>query len=97
MAFTTNRRQLFASSAGAALAGLTPPSWAQAVFPQRRWINIVFTPTGEHSADRYFWDGAHSMAAVHQFSWTCWDFRANEWKWIHPWLMDPRVRLTLEV
>jgi uncharacterized protein YcbK (DUF882 family) len=28
------------------------------------------------------------MAAVRQFSWTCRDFRVNEWKWIHPWLMD---------
>jgi uncharacterized protein YcbK (DUF882 family) len=26
--------------------------------------------------------------AVKEFSWTCRDHRANEWKWIHPWLMD---------
>jgi hypothetical protein len=28
------------------------------------------------------------MPAVQQFSWTCRDYRAGEWKWIHPWLMD---------
>ena len=82
------RRQVLGGSVGAALAGLAPPVWAQAGFPSQRWVNIVFTPTGERYADRYFWDGVYSMAAVRQFSWTCRDFRANEWKWIHPWLMD---------
>jgi uncharacterized protein YcbK (DUF882 family) len=88
MASTIGRRQLFVASAGAALASLAPPAWAQAGFPSERWVNIVFTPTGERYADRYFWDGVYSMAAVRQFSWTCRDFHVNEWKWIHPWLMD---------
>ena len=88
MSFRIARRQLLTGSVGAALAGLAPPVWAQAGFPSQRWVNIVFTPTGERYADRYCWDGVYSMAAVRQFSWTCRDFRANEWKWIHPWLMD---------
>jgi uncharacterized protein YcbK (DUF882 family) len=88
MIATANRRQLLAGGAGAALAALAPPVWAQTAFPQRRWVNIVFTPTGARFADRYFWDGAYSMSAVQRFSWTCRDYRANEWKWIHPWLMD---------
>ena len=81
------RRQLLVGSIGAALAALAPPAWAQ-TFPSERWVNIVFTPTGEHFADRYFWDGVYSMAAVREFSWTCRDYRASQWKWIHPWLMD---------
>jgi uncharacterized protein YcbK (DUF882 family) len=87
MAPMIGRRQLLVGSAGAALAALVPPAWAQ-TFPSERWVNIVFTATGERFADRYFWDGVYSMAAVRAFSWTCRDYRASQWKWIHPWLMD---------
>lgn len=83
-----DRRRLFAASAGTALAALAPPVRAEAAFPSRRWVNIVFTPTGERFKNLYYWEGAYSMPAVKQFSWTCRDYRVNEWKWIHPWLMD---------
>ncbi len=88
MASGIARRQLLVGSTAAALAALAPHARAQTGFPPERWVNIVFTPTGERFADRYFWDGGYSMPAVRQFSWTCRDFRVNEWKWIHPWLMD---------
>jgi uncharacterized protein YcbK (DUF882 family) len=88
MASTIARRGLLTGFSAAAVAAVAPPVWAQTGFPAKRWVNIVFTPTGERFADRYFWDGVYSVAAVRQFSWTCRDFRANEWKWIHPWLMD---------
>lgn len=83
-----DRRTLMTGAAAAVAAGFATPAWGQTAFPSHRWINIVFTPTGEHFSDRYFWDGAYSMAAVKQFSWTCRDYRRSEWKWIHPWLMD---------
>jgi uncharacterized protein YcbK (DUF882 family) len=88
MACTMARRQLVVGSAAAALAALAPYARAQQGFPPERWVNIVFTPTSERFADLYFRDGVYSMAAVRQFSWICRDFHANEWKWIHPWLMD---------
>ena len=82
------RGLLLGSCAVAATNPLTPPAWAQSGFPAHRWVNIVFSHTGERFRDRYFWDGVYSMAAVKQFSWVCRDFRANEWKWMNPWLMD---------
>ena len=88
MASTIARRRLLVCSTMAALAALARHARAQSEFPSERWVNVVFTPTGERFADRYFWDGVYSMAAVRQFSWTCRDFRINEWKWIHRWLMD---------
>jgi uncharacterized protein YcbK (DUF882 family) len=83
-----DRRKFLSAFVGTMFAAGAPPVWAQAGFPTKRWVNIVFTPTGERFADRYFWDGVYSISAIRQFSWTCRDYRANEWKWIHPWLMD---------
>ena len=57
-------------------------------FPQRRWVKIVFVPTGERFNEIYFADGAYILPALQKFSWTCRDFRANEWKWMNAWLMD---------
>jgi uncharacterized protein YcbK (DUF882 family) len=82
------RRKLLLAGGAAAVAALAPPAWAQSGFPSHRWVNIVFSHTGERFHDRYFWDGAYSMTAVQQFSWTCRDYRKNEWKWMNPWLMD---------
>lgn len=84
------RRKLFTSvTAVAASAVLAPPLWAtQSGFPSRRWVKIVFAPTGERFSNLYFSDGAYILPAVQQFSWTCRDYRKNESKWIHPWLMD---------
>jgi uncharacterized protein YcbK (DUF882 family) len=48
----------------------------------------VFVNTGEHFNNLYYSDGGYIMPAVQQFSWTCRDWRAGEWKWIHPRLMD---------
>jgi uncharacterized protein YcbK (DUF882 family) len=84
------RRKLLTSvTAVAGSAVLAPPLWAaQSGFPSRRWVKIVFAPTGERFSNLYFSDGAYILPAVQQFSWTCRDYRANESKWIHPWLMD---------
>jgi uncharacterized protein YcbK (DUF882 family) len=84
------RRKLLTSvTAVAGSAVLAPPLWAaQSGFPSRRWVKIVFAPTGERFSNLYFSDGAYILPAVQQFSWTCRDYRKNESKWIHPWLMD---------
>jgi uncharacterized protein YcbK (DUF882 family) len=83
-----DRRKLLFGSGASAGALLAPPAWAKTDFPSHRWIKIVFVPTGERFNKLYFSDGAYIMPALQQFSWTCRDHRVNEWKWIHPWLMD---------
>jgi uncharacterized protein YcbK (DUF882 family) len=83
-----NRRQILLGPAAAAVALSPPPAWAQTGFPQRRAVEIQFANTGERFKGFYYWDGAYILPAVQQFSWTCRDFRANEWKWLNPWLMD---------
>jgi uncharacterized protein YcbK (DUF882 family) len=98
-----DRRKLLLGSAAAAAALVAPqvradpgssschwppPAWAQNGFPSRRWVNIVFVHTGEHFKNIYVEDGTYIMPAVQQFSWTCRDYRANEWKFIDPRLMD---------
>jgi len=83
-----HRRKLFVGAAAAVLAPLASPAWADTGFPSRRWVKIVFINTGERFNNLYFSDGAYIVPAVKEFSWTCRDHRANEWKWIHPWLMD---------
>src|SRR6266481_2544439 len=83
-----SRRSLLRAAAFAAGAARLPPAWADAGFPSRRWVKIVFVHTGERFNNMYFSDGAYLMPAVQQFSWTCRDYRAGEWKWIHPWLLD---------
>src|SRR6266853_42975 len=83
-----HRRKLFVGAAAAVLAPLAPPAWADTGFPSRRWVKIVFINTGERFNNLYFSDGASIYPAVKEFSWTCRDHRANEWKWIHPMLMD---------
>lgn len=72
----------------AGLFSLAQPTWAETGFPSHRWVKILFEPTGERFNQTYFSDGAYLMPALRQFSWTCRDYRVNEWKWIHPWLMD---------
>ena len=46
---------------------LIPPAWADAGFPSRRWVKIVFVNTGERFNNLYFSDGAYIMPAVQQF------------------------------
>jgi uncharacterized protein YcbK (DUF882 family) len=82
------RRTLLTGAAFAAGTAMIPPAWADAGFPSQRWIKIVFVNTGEHFNNLYYSDGGYIMPAVQQFSWTCRDWRAGEWKWIHPWLMN---------
>lgn len=65
-----------------------PPGWQQNGFPSRRWVNIVFVHTNEHFKNLYVDDGKYIVPAVEQFSHTCRDFRANEWKMLDPRLMD---------
>ena len=65
-----------------------PPDWQKYGFPSRRWVNIVFVHTNERFNDRYFDDGKYSMRAVTQFSKTCRDYRANDWKVLDPRLME---------
>ena len=84
-----DRRRLLYQGGAAAIALLAPPAWAAAAgFPSRRWVNIVFVHTGERFSNLYFSDAAYIVPAVKQFSWTCRDYRVNEWKWLNPWLMD---------
>jgi uncharacterized protein YcbK (DUF882 family) len=64
------------------------PALADTGFPSHRWVKIVFVHTGERFNNLYFSDGTYIMPAVQQFSWTRHDYRAGQWKWIHPWLMD---------
>jgi uncharacterized protein YcbK (DUF882 family) len=98
-----DRRTLLFGAAAAAVSAKTPamaadfsppacvwppPAWEKTGFPTHRWVNMVFVHTGETFKDRYFWDGNYSMEAVKRFSWTVRDFRANEFHWIEPQLMD---------
>jgi uncharacterized protein YcbK (DUF882 family) len=82
------RRTLLFGTATAAGALLLSPALADTGFPSHRWVKIVFVNTGERFNNIYFSDGTYIMPAVQQFSWTCRDYRAGQWKWIHPWLMD---------
>jgi uncharacterized protein YcbK (DUF882 family) len=83
-----DRRTLLGGAAMIAEAARPTPGWASPGFPPRRWVKIVFVHTGERFNALYFSDDAYIMPAVQQFSWTCRDHLAGEWKWIHPWLMD---------
>jgi uncharacterized protein YcbK (DUF882 family) len=65
-----------------------PPGWKQGGFPARRWVNIVFSNTGERFKNIYCEDGNYVFPSVQQFSWVCRDFRAGEWKLLDPRLMD---------
>src|ERR1700730_13717944 len=83
-----DRRMLFFGAAAAAGGRLVPPACAGPGCPSHLWVKIVFVNTGERFNKLYFSDGAYIMPAVHQFSWTCRDYRAGESKSIQPWLMD---------
>ena len=98
-----DRRTLLFGAAAAALSAETPvmametdaancvwppPNWQKGGFPSRRWVKILFVHTNERFADRYVEDGVYSMDAVKRFSWTVRDFRANEFHWIEPQLLD---------
>lgn len=83
-----DRRKLLTGFAAVAGSLSTLPAWAQPGFPSQRWVKIVFSPTGERFNNLYFSGGTYILPAVKQFSWTCRDYRANEVKLIHPWLMD---------
>jgi uncharacterized protein YcbK (DUF882 family) len=65
-----------------------PPDWQKNGFPSRRWVNILFTHTNERFKNIYVENGVYIKPAVEQFSWTCRDFRANEWRLLDPRLMD---------
>src|SRR5262245_10495761 len=65
-----------------------PPKWRELGFPTRRWVNIVFVHTGERFKNLYMEDGQYIVPSVQQFSWTCRDFRRNEWMWLEPHLLD---------
>lgn len=77
-----------AAETGAANCVWPPPNWQKGGFPSRRWVKILFVHTNERFADRYVEDGVYSMDAVKRFSWTVRDFRANEFHWIEPQLLD---------
>src|SRR5258708_6495445 len=83
-----DRRQLLIGSAASSLALGVPPVWALTGIPQTRAVHIIFLPTGEKYEGFYYQDGHYNMAEVQQFSWVCRDYRANQWKWLHPHLMD---------
>jgi hypothetical protein len=83
-----DRRRLLLAPFATACSLLAPPSWSATGVPTRRWVKILFVPTGERFNRKYFSNGTYIMPEVQKFSWTCRDYRANEWKWIHPWLMD---------
>jgi uncharacterized protein YcbK (DUF882 family) len=83
-----DRRRLLFGTAAVAGALVVPPALADTGFPSHRWVKIVFVNTGERFNNLYFSDGSYIVPAVQQFSWTCRDYRAGQWKWIHPWLMD---------
>ena len=65
-----------------------PPSWKQGGFPSRRWVNILFSNTGERFKNIYCEDGKYLLPSVQGFSWVCRDWRQNEWKLLDPRLMD---------
>ena len=83
-----DRRQLLIGSAAASMALGVPPVWAMTGVPQTRAVNIVFIPTGEKHEGFYFQDGTYVMSEIQQFSWVCRDHQANQWKWLHPHLLD---------
>lgn len=69
-------------------AGWVPQKWRELGFPIRRWVNVIFVHTGERFKNIYMEDGNYIVPAVQQFSWTCRDFRRNEWMWLEPHLLD---------
>jgi len=77
-----------AAETGAANCVWPPPNWQKGGFPSRRWVKILFVHTNERFADIYLDNGVYSMDAVKRFSWAVRDFRANEFHWIEPPLMD---------
>jgi uncharacterized protein YcbK (DUF882 family) len=83
-----DRRQLLLGSAAASIALTAPPVWAMTGVPNTRAVHVVFEHTGEKYEGFYYQDGNYVMAEIQQFSWVCRDYRANQWKWMHPHLMD---------
>ena len=65
-----------------------PPSWKNAGFPSRRWVNIQFSNTGERFKNIYCENGNYILPSIQQFSWVCRDWRQNQWKLLDPRLMD---------
>jgi uncharacterized protein YcbK (DUF882 family) len=83
-----DRRQLLIGSAATSFGLWGPPSYAMTGVPKTRAVHIVFVPTGEKYEGFYYKDGNYITAEIQQFSWVCRDYRANQWKWLHPHLMD---------
>ena len=77
-----------AAETGAASCVWPPPNWQKNGFPSRRWVKILFAHTNERFNNFYTDDGKYIVPAVEQFSRTVRDFRANEWKFLDPRLMD---------
>lgn len=101
MTSAINRRSVLLGLTAAGTTGLsalpgtiTPPNdwlpsnWRDLGFPTRRWVTAVFVHTGERFQTIYCEDGNYIDPAIKLFSWTCRDFRLNEWKILHPMLMD---------
>jgi uncharacterized protein YcbK (DUF882 family) len=65
-----------------------PSNWRELGFPTRRWVTMVFVHTGEHFHTIYCEDGSYIYPSVKEFSWVCRDYRLNQWKWLHPMLLD---------
>jgi uncharacterized protein YcbK (DUF882 family) len=65
-----------------------PPNWRERGFPTRRWVSAVFVNTGEKFNNIYCENGLYIQPVVKEFSWICRDFRLNQWKYLHPMLMD---------
>jgi uncharacterized protein YcbK (DUF882 family) len=95
-----DRRLLLRSGAGAVAAALplpavggpsndwVPPDWHRYGFPSQRWVTALFVHTGERFKNIYCDNGNYVYPAIQLFSWTCRDFRLNQWKWLHPMLLD---------
>jgi hypothetical protein len=79
-----DRRKFFLGPAAVAGALVARRSGHRKPSPRDTGLKILFVHTGERFNNLHFADGAYILAAVKGFLWTCRDFRANEWKWIHP-------------
>ncbi len=65
-----------------------PSNWRQLGFPTRRWVSAVFVNTGEPFHTIYCENGEYIYSSIKEFSWVCRDYRLNQWKWLHPMLLD---------
>jgi uncharacterized protein YcbK (DUF882 family) len=65
-----------------------PPKWREFGFPSQRWVTAVFVHTGERFQTIYCDGGNYIGDSIKLFSWVCRDYRLNQWKVLHPMLLD---------